>query len=495
MTYRKTWFDYVLWIVYAGLCVTLLALVGNRLYDFYVGTSLAWLGAFLFFPVLICLYTGIRLASYAIRRKYRISDHFSAMTEALAVSVSFVFGTILRIREGFLMASAYETSSAYGPGDYYEMALVRAGEDNAVLAHGMSDLFVRCLRGVFSFLGNSVPAAMLFQAFLQMIALLFAYLAVRKAAGRFASCTTLLLMAFSGLFIWKMDKINAECLFIALFLAGLYLVISFVKSSLGGNCGLAGAVFVGLVLGLLCYLELGCVILILFLAGLFTGKMGTIGGRKRLVGLFFLVIAGCVAGFLGSVAVDASMSGAAFYQSLSGWMAPYLQPHAEARMLYGVVGWMYPLYICRLLLASFLVFTFIREGREQNFSLWFLPCILVTPALLFDFSVVGFGGLALFFWSVMAGLGLKGTVFGGQAELVREKIEEINAAISPVNVGAVPAATAPSTDISQGKPRFIENPLPLPKKHVKREMDYDYHVSEEDMHYDVEVADGDDFDR
>ncbi|MBD5467130.1 MAG: hypothetical protein HDR21_03135 [Lachnospiraceae bacterium] len=44
------------------------------------------------------------------------------------------------------------------------------------------------------------------------------------------------------------------------------------------------------------------------------------------------------------------------------------------------------------------------------------------------------------------------------------------------------------------KPRLIENPLPLPKKHEHREMDYAYPVSAERMHYDVDVRDGDDFD-
>ena len=44
------------------------------------------------------------------------------------------------------------------------------------------------------------------------------------------------------------------------------------------------------------------------------------------------------------------------------------------------------------------------------------------------------------------------------------------------------------------KPRYIENPLPLPRKHVAREMDYRYTVEEKDMKYDVEVPDDDDFD-
>lgn len=44
------------------------------------------------------------------------------------------------------------------------------------------------------------------------------------------------------------------------------------------------------------------------------------------------------------------------------------------------------------------------------------------------------------------------------------------------------------------KPRYFENPLPLPKKHVRREMDYQYPVEEKDMKYDVEVPENDDFD-
>ena len=46
----------------------------------------------------------------------------------------------------------------------------------------------------------------------------------------------------------------------------------------------------------------------------------------------------------------------------------------------------------------------------------------------------------------------------------------------------------------QETPRYFENPLPLPKKHVKREMDYQYPVEEKDMKYDMEVPENDDFD-
>lgn len=34
--------------------------------------------------------------------------------------------------------------------------------------------------------------------------------------------------------------------------------------------------------------------------------------------------------------------------------------------------------------------------------------------------------------------------------------------------------------------KYIQNPLPGPKPHVKREMTYDYEVPADKMHYDIE---------
>lgn len=44
------------------------------------------------------------------------------------------------------------------------------------------------------------------------------------------------------------------------------------------------------------------------------------------------------------------------------------------------------------------------------------------------------------------------------------------------------------------KVKFIENPLPLPRKHVKKTMDYKIEVAQEQMKYDREVREDDDFD-
>ena len=344
---------------------------------------------------------------------------------------------------------------------------------------------------------------------------------MRKAAGRFASCMVLLLLAFSNYYIRKIDVIGPECLLITLFLAGLYLVVSFVKALLAGReayGGLPGTFFLGVVLGFLCYLEGGCAVLLLFLAGVFTGKQRAVMRKKRQISSLLIAASGVLAGFFCAIAEDAAAGGVVFYQGLIWWKDTYLQPDMAGARLLDVIRTDYLFFALVFVTASFVVPSFIRNGRDQEFSLWLLPCILVTPAFLIDVSVSGFGGIAVFFWCVMAGLGLKGAALGGQAELVREKIEEVNAAAQeaeksqqedsvastsgnaagPTEGGAMSDRDAPEKETAQApqkKPRFIENPLPLPKKHVKRIMDYDYDVSEADMHYDLETGFKEEFDR
>ena len=41
--------------------------------------------------------------------------------------------------------------------------------------------------------------------------------------------------------------------------------------------------------------------------------------------------------------------------------------------------------------------------------------------------------------------------------------------------------------------KFIDNPLPGPKKHVKKELKFAFEPDEKDMHFDIDIKDGDDF--
>ncbi len=163
--------------------------------------------------------------------------------------------------------------------------------------------------------------------------------------------------------------------------------------------------------------------------------------------------------------------------------------------------------------------------------LWILLCIAAAPTPLAVFGVQPFGLLSMYLWGVLAGLGLQNCIFGGQARLMQTMIEEINQAAGEIETveeaGQMQEDREKNKDelIQEGgkrdkaeeievldltkeetpeeqqqaeepvkKPRYIKNPLPLPKKHVRRQMDYQYTVDDKDMNYDVEVGDDDDFD-
>ena len=56
------------------------------------------------------------------------------------------------------------------------------------------------------------------------------------------------------------------------------------------------------------------------------------------------------------------------------------------------------------------------------------------------------------------------------------------------------AASEKGAAEAEGQVRFLENPLPLPKKHVKRVMDYSLSSVSQEDDFDYLVADDDDFD-
>ena len=54
--------------------------------------------------------------------------------------------------------------------------------------------------------------------------------------------------------------------------------------------------------------------------------------------------------------------------------------------------------------------------------------------------------------------------------------------------------TAEQTEEKREVPQFFETPLPMPKKHVKKSIDYAFEPSDDLMKYDVEISPNDDFD-
>ena len=101
-------------------------------------------------------------------------------------------------------------------------------------------------------------------------------------------------------------------------------------------------------------------------------------------------------------------------------------------------------------------------------------------------------GLLVLFYSIMAGIGISES-FCRNREPVYENIS------LPVKEKAEmkqPYKGIPNGQErkQEGSSRYIENPLPLPKRHERRNLSYGYEPGEDEMYYDLEVPDEDDFD-
>lgn len=495
MTYRKTWLSYVIWFLYASLCVMLLAFAGYSVYSVYVKAAPAKLGALLIFPLLVCVYLALRQSALAVRRKWTLTQHSKLMLEALCVSVSFVFGFLVRLRMFRYTADILSPTL----GGFVDKAFVRAGESVEPIAHGISYLYVLLLSAIFSFLGNSVSAAVFLQIVLQLLVMILGYCLVKAAAGRFTACLSLLLLAFSPVFVEKTIVIDSECLFLLMYLLGMFSVVSYEKAVLSDKPGwrhVFAAAFPGVLIGIFTFLELSTVTILFLLPLLFAGKKtdAQAGDRKKNILRLFVAVVSCVAGFFVMIGADAVVCSVSPERSLQVWAYPYLQIGHLAISLGEMYGNVF-FYTGLFLPAAFLAFEFFRSGKEQDHSPWLFFSILFTPFLFWKFWTVELSGLSFFFWSVAAALGVKNCLFGAEAEVMQAKIEEINAAVSSIPLTEGYAATAePDKEETVQKPRFLENPLPLPKKHIKKEMDYDYPISSEMMHFELDITEEDDFD-
>ncbi len=551
MTYHKTWFSYVLWVIYTMLCAIFLVFAGNYVWASYLQTgglriSLAdWTvqtAGFLMLPVMAVLYWIIRIVSLKVRKKIIWKESMRWILEGIAVWTALALGIFFRI----IYASEYIvalntandiTQAGINGIEYFDMALVTADGIVEPLTYGAAWLYVSSLSFVLTFLGNKVASAIIFQFILQIAGLVLAYAVTRKLAGRIPACVTLFYLACSTGCLEMLRNLGPECFYFILYMSGMLAAAGYVKSYCANRLKrvpmAAGAVFTGVWIGILGYLDPTAFTLLTVMIAVMTGKKKRPEGMQANYSLavscaaIITVILSCAAGLLGMAAVVSYNRGTVFEKEMGNWVAL----HIENTRTFGFKP-LYPysmdmlLFAVLVVFAAFLVFEFFRSGREQNYMLWILLCIIAAPTPLAVIGIQPFGLLSMYIWGVLAGLGIQNCLFGGSAGLVQSLIEEINqtAEVVPVITDGKAAASEPETaeegaDIEEGqledrqledmeetvqstepeaqvitKPRYLENPLPLPKKHVHRQMDYQYPVRDQDMKFDVEIKEDDDFD-
>lgn len=343
----------------------------------------------------------------------------------------------------FIFAGA-DVEDTYG---YFEQAMIRTEKVEPVFASGLSWEFTKALSVVLRFVGNRHFMAGLWQMMVQILWMIL-FLAgsgmlLGSAAG-FAAAVTLMVSPWIFNSVFVIAPENYFMLYVSLFLTllGYYARTAW---KLGWRENFPGRLYLavsGLLLGVLCtWNYLGVILFGLSVYvqienhRLWKGKAID---RERMMGpgaqsirLLIWILAGVLAGLMRYTAV----TGLSIIQQLSWWGAYLLNFHQQGQEVGGLLTlW---------LLAAWAVGMMYRRLCEKP----------VEP---------------------------------GEEEMAEETMEvkEMDE-IRP----AVQEATPEEEPV---KVRLLDNPLPVPKKHVKKEIAFD--IEDVKMEFDISVSEDDDFD-
>lgn len=529
MSWKKNVISYVLWLVYTLFTGVVLISLASDITGGTVNTAIVAVGILGAAAILVLLlhFFDLKLSSVLMEKQ----GIWNAVQAAVAV-VLLAVGIVLRVQA---ISGAAEDSV------YFELAAVLPNQKVPQIVHGAVYLYVSILHTLFYFLGNKLLVAVWFQIVLQVLCGLFLYCVVRRVSGPLAALVTLGIFMCSPVTIEKAVELSPELLF----LLPVLLVAWGMTGSFGKNLNKTAAFFLGILTGALGYLDVSGFFLLFVLAAVVCAQKeeGSGKGAGARAGAFFLGLLGAAVGFLGCIVADASMSGKNSIRVLKAWGVLY---RPENIVLYTTgeqtaITWEDWMLMVLLAMGIFSFWLNRRQDKRSVYTIGICLWMTATGFGIFTPELIGNTGLylLLLLWgtvsleecrSLPAAAGAveeaavpEGTTVSKKAAVMEktDALEEADvrerAATLEKTVEIEKVEVLPEEEMSERKEhlaeqeeslteektlekkqpkkvQYIENPLPLPKKHVKRVMDYSLKEMPDEDDFDLDIGDEDDFD-
>ena len=376
---------------------------------------------------------------------------------------------------------------------YFDAA--RMGVQLPQVAHGATYFYLQVLHLLFWLTGNKWMAGIWLQLGLQLGACGLLYIGVRKIAGVIPALTMTGFLMLSQREILAGVTYSPQMLYRCFFACGLLTLVAFFQGSVERDrtnvYDYLLLLLSGLAVGLLCYLDITGVVLAAGALAVFSLSGKKEGFGKNLLKLF-LYLAGAAGAFAGFLFLDAYASRKTFPGVVRAWQSLYL---TKAYDLWFWQEQSYPYFY--LLLFSLLVLGSLGywcRKREQKLTPWILMTATLCGIGFFHMSAeeMDSKGLLVLFYSIMAGIGISESLCRNREPVY----ENISLPVKEKTEMKQPYKGIPNGQErkQEGPSRYIENPLPLPKRHERRNLSYGYEPGEDEMYYDLEVPDEDDFD-
>lgn len=444
MNLRKTVFSYII----LGLFIFFSAFsVSCALEDAGFSQMFGWP-----FPVLAgiaCLYLLLTAAVYAACRTLirEIGKSITDKKRAERVfQVVFPVLVILGIAVYLIFYLMYHIPIALHNDTFYSMALVKEGNDVTRSVYGLSGLYVRLLHGMLLIFGNTPFAGVVLQIVLFFICLILLYAGMRAYAGAFPAAVSLALFGFSPVSMKYVFSLTPELFYLVLYLSVFYLT-----GVLHHKFFRQSAVFSGLYM-------------LIFPLGVYEGFL-------------------CASNFFMGADQRAGAGSTVFHPE-------------NILQVFHMPDYPCIAFLLLISLAFFVVPAFFVQKRGQN------SAFILNLFLLYGFCFLRAEGLsgnpaAVLGWCMLAGSGICGLI-GLSEKAAEERCMETNKEENPDVTDEEKEITEKETTENQeqkkpapGEP--LHNPLPVPKKKSRPQADFGFEVKEEDMKFDVEVSEDDDF--
>ncbi|MDR2045346.1 MAG: hypothetical protein LBQ15_13530 [Clostridium sp.] len=514
MSLKKNAFRNGLWLLYllaVGLLFTYTGIdtadrlgLKNRILALAAtgGTAAALFGLLSGLRLLICRKPGAAAQITAQDGAETQEKRSKAAWECLLAAGILAAGFALRLLYWQYGQERWEEVSGSGV-LYFETAMT--GEDTPLppVVHGATYFYLGLLRMFFRVLGNGRPVGVWLQVSLQLLACLFWYVSVRKMAGRISA------VVLSGFFLFSYESVlkgfqaSPDMLYLGIY--GLGLLCVGLSWERGGDLPRFLVFLLGMAPGLACYLDVTGFTLLLASVGLATRKR--LRGRGKLVPLLFS--AGTALMFFLCLLTDSFVSARPLSGIWRAWRAIYASKGRDVSFWlsdgpeYAASGGtVIPLVMLLLLVTG--IFSYWWRKKGENLSPWIMMALGLGCLKFFRIPTryMEGGSLLYCFGAAMAGLAVAG-VFHPQAGRLPETAarpagspaaELIEPRRSGKAAGKVEEKMEGKAEEKTEAIQYIENPLPVPKKHVKKTMDYAFEPEKDQLKYDLAIPDYDDFD-
>ncbi len=476
MNLRKNNVSYVAWVLllfFTGASCAFFGLVLAQMVNINVILAAAGLVT-LFFGTMFGLYM---LIGYFIVRSdekvnwLKILD-FSARLEQILILSFVALAFIIRV---LLLENAGEEAA------YFEVCKVTEANGIQVQpVQGSVYFYCMLLHGLFHVVGNHWIAGIWLQIILQLIGAVLICLGLKKIINKIPAYLAFAYILFSPSGIKAGITYSPQILYFCVFAAVFYFVADYLKRSVEieetRRFMWVYTIVLGVFIGVCCYLDISGIVLLLLWSVLPMVKRReytTIWLARWPVGIVVALLTTLVIAF-----IDACISKTGVGNILQAWGILYGSPEFDYEIL---VSKLSGDFVFLIILSCMGCFSFWRRTNTERFT----PFIFITIAM----GILVFGGITT---ENMPGTYL---LFVCLTMLASISVTEMFCNEDLVKLRA--ERSKENKKVEQEvvkKVEFIENPLPVPKKHIRKTMDYAFIPEEIDMKYDIYVPDNDDFD-